>query len=199
MTATTGVPPCSILLLAGGRGQRVAGQDKGLLDWCGAPLVAHLHAQVRTLTDDLIVSCNRNQVAYAQYADRVVGDPCGDFPGPLAGILAGLEVARHSLLLVLPCDVPRVDAQLLHHMRQAQSRHPSQPLMIRQGEHWEPLLCIIPLASSTAFQHAWETGERSPRKIMLALGATALECVDNDPRLANFNTPQMFAAHPPPG
>ena len=49
-------PPCSILLLAGGRGQRMGGQDKGLLPWQGKPLIAHIQAVVRPLTDDLIIS-----------------------------------------------------------------------------------------------------------------------------------------------
>ena len=54
--------PCSILLLAGGRGQRVGGEDKGLLDWHGQPLISWLQQTVRGLTDDLIISCNRNQL-----------------------------------------------------------------------------------------------------------------------------------------
>lgn len=80
------LPPCSILLLAGGRGQRMGGRDKGLIEWQGLPLIAHLHRLVRPLTDDLIVSCNRNQERYAAYADRLVSDDSRDFPGPLAGI-----------------------------------------------------------------------------------------------------------------
>eukprot|EP01034_Spumella_vulgaris_P009301 gene9301-11812_t len=75
--------PCSILLLAGGRGQRMGGLDKGLLDWHGQPLIAHLHQLVRPLTDDLIISCNRNQAQYAPYGDQLVSDDSPDFPGPL--------------------------------------------------------------------------------------------------------------------
>lgn len=47
MPLNSSLPPCSILLLAGGRGQRMGGQDKGLLDWHGQPLIAHLHRLVR--------------------------------------------------------------------------------------------------------------------------------------------------------
>ena len=80
----------------------MGGRDKGLIEWQGLPLIAHLHRLVRPLTDDLIVSCNRNQERYAAYADRLVSDDSRDFPGPLAGIRAGLAVARHPWLLVLP-------------------------------------------------------------------------------------------------
>ena len=195
MTLETQLPPCSILLLAGGRGQRMGGQDKGLLDWHGEPLIAHLHRKTRPLSDDLISSCNRNLDKYAPYADRMVHDVEGDFPGPLAGIRAGLQAARHRFMMVLPCDVPRIDAALLQAMRETASRHPDKPLMLRHGEHWEPLLCIIPVELCQAFDEAWSEGERSPGRIMRKLGAIALQCPENDPRLANLNTPELLSSH----
>lgn len=184
--------PCSILLLAGGRGQRMGGQDKGLLQWRGQPLIAHLQRLTRPLTDDLIISCNRNHELYAPYADQLVSDDSPDFPGPLAGIRAGLVAARHQHLLILPCDVPNIDARLLADLRELSSRNPLVPVMVRQGEFWEPLLCIIPIALKSQVECAWDAGERSPRNIMLQLGGIALECPANDPRLANLNTPELL-------
>ena len=195
MTSTTQLPPCSILLLAGGRGQRMGGQDKGFVAWLGEPLIAHVQRQVRPLTDDLIISCNRNFERYAPFADQLVSDHEGDFPGPLAGILAGLKVARHTHVLVLPCDVPRIDAALLQSMREAANQQPDKPLMLRHDQHWEPLLCVIPLALLPAFENAWNAGERSPGRVMRNLGACALECPDYDPRLANLNTPELLSSH----
>lgn len=195
MTSNFQLPPCSILLLAGGRGQRMGGQDKGLLVWQGQPLIAHLHHQTRGLSDDLIISCNRNLERYALYADQLVHDDNSDFPGPLAGIRAGLAVARHPHLMVLPCDVPRIDAELLTAMREAACQQPDKPLMLRQGEHWEPLLCIIPVALAGEFENAWNEGERSPGRIMRNLGAIALQCPENDRRLANLNTPELLSLH----
>ncbi|KAF1012432.1 MAG: Molybdenum cofactor guanylyltransferase [Pseudomonas fluorescens] len=188
--------PCSILLLAGGRGQRMGGQDKGLLDWRGAPLIAHLHRLVRPLTDDLIISCNRNQARYQPYADHLVSDDMPGFPGPLAGIRAGLAAARHGHLLVLPCDVPQLDERLLNDMRKTAQHDPLLPLMIRHGDFWEPLLCIIPTALREHFEQAWLAGERSPGRIMRALGAKAVQCPADDPRLANLNTPELLHTGP---
>ena len=186
--------PCSILLLAGGRGQRLGGQDKGLLAWRGEPLIAHLQRLTRPLTDDLIISCNRNQDRYAPYADHLVSDDSPDFPGPLAGIRAGLAAARHTHLLVLPCDVPNLDAQLLSALRDTAQRQPQVPVMVRHGEFWEPLICIIPTHLRSEVEQAWHAGERSPRKIFLQLGGVGLECTADDPRLANLNTPELL--HP---
>jgi molybdopterin-guanine dinucleotide biosynthesis protein A len=195
MPPNSPLPPCSVLLLAGGRGQRMGGQDKGLIEWQGEPLIAHLQRKVRPLTDDLIISCNRNRERYATFADQLVMDDEGDFPGPLAGIRAGLKAARHAHVLVLPCDVPRIDKALLQDMLTTADLQREKPLMLRHGEHWEPLLCVIPVALSPAFETAWHAGERSPGRVMRSLDAVALQCPNNDPRLANLNTPELLHLH----
>lgn len=183
----------SILLLAGGRGQRMGGQDKGLLDWQGRPLIAHLHALTRPLTDDLIISCNRNLERYRDYADRVVQDPESHFPGPLAGIRAGLAVARHGHLLILPCDAPCLDSALLHSLLSAAG---DTPVMLRQGEYWQPLFCLLPTRLRAEIEAAWQAGERSPQRLLRQLGARALDCASDDPRLANLNTPELLHTAP---
>lgn len=181
--------PCSVLLLAGGRGQRMGGRDKGLIEWRGRALIAWLHDRVRPLTDDLIISCNRNAERYARFADRLVSDDEADYPGPLAGIRAGLRLARHSYLLVLPCDAPRVDAALLEALLEKAG---NRPVMVRQGEFWEPLFCLIPTALSTSLEQAWAAGERSPQRWLRAQNPLAVDCPAEDPRLSNFNSPGLL-------
>ncbi|TWI53005.1 molybdopterin-guanine dinucleotide biosynthesis protein A [Pseudomonas duriflava] len=178
---------CSILILAGGRGQRMGGRDKGLVEWQGLPLVEHMHRVIRPLTDDLILSCNRNAGQYAPYADRLVSDAEPDFPGPLAGIRAGLAVAQHRWLIVLPCDAPRIDAALLHQLAKCARQTPDQPIMVRQGSFWEPLFSVIPTALRSKVEKAWQAGERSPRGVLLPLKAQALHLEETDKRLANMN------------
>ncbi len=183
---------CSILLLAGGRGRRMGGEDKGLVEWHGRPLIAWSHRIARPLTDDLLVSCNRNQQRYATFADRVVSDNEPDFPGPLAGIRAGLAVARHRWLLTLPCDAPMIDEALLVQLH-ATAQAANAPVMARRGEQWEPLFCIIPVSLASPIEEAWRAGERSNRKILLSLQACALELDERDPRLANLNSPELLS------
>ncbi|NBB13123.1 molybdenum cofactor guanylyltransferase MobA [Pseudomonas sp. SLFW] len=194
MTPSDTLPPCSILLLAGGQGQRMGGRDKGLIEWRGEPLIQHLHRLTRPLTDDLIISCNRNQDRYAPLADRLVQDDESGFPGPYAGIRAGIAVARHAYLLVMPCDQPLLDLALLNALRRKAVEHPGQPVMVREGDQWEPLLCCIPTLHAPVFEQHWQQGQRSPRRTMAELGGVALQCDDGDPRLANLNTPDLLSA-----
>lgn len=193
MPALSTLPTCSVLLLAGGRGQRMGGADKGLLDWQGRPLIAWLHELVRPLSDDLIISCNRNAERYAPYADSLIEDDDKDFPGPLAGIRAGLKVARHPWLLVLPCDAPRLDQELLLALL---SQASEQPVVVRQGGYLEPLFSLIPTHLVAQLEDAWQAGERSPQRWLRSLAIATVDCPADDSRLANLNTPELLeSAH----
>lgn len=182
---------CSVLLLSGGRGQRMGGQDKGLLHWHGRPLIAWLHELARPLSDDVIISCNRNNERYAPYADQLVADQEQDFQGPLAGIRAGMAAARHPQMLVLPCDAPLVDAALLDALL---SQAGSRPVVVRQGAYWQPLFCLLPTHLRDDLERAWQSGERSPQRWFGRLDPIAVDCPLDDPRLANLNTPEILAA-----
>lgn len=167
----------------------MGGADKGLLDWHGKPLIAWLHAQVRPLTDDLIISCNRNQSSYASFADQLVSDAEGDFPGPLAGICAGLRCAHHSHLLVLPCDAPLIDRALLQSLMHQAGE---SPVVLRQSEQWQPLFSLWPTQLLATLEDAWANGQRSPLSFLRAAQARTLDYPQDDPRLANLNTPALL-------
>jgi molybdenum cofactor guanylyltransferase len=182
---------CSILLLAGGRGQRMGGQDKGLILWKQRPLIAYVHDTVKPLTDDLIISCNRNLERYQAFADQLVSDEQQDFPGPLAGVLAGLSVARHEWLLVLACDAPRIDRELIQTLLEG-AESGSSPLMVRQEGQWQPMFSLIPVALLPALRDSWDQGERSLLRALKAHDLRALDCAADDLRLTNFNTPDFL-------
>ncbi|SDS82882.1 molybdenum cofactor biosynthesis protein MoaC/molybdenum cofactor guanylyltransferase,TIGR02665 [Pseudomonas oryzae] len=192
MSAVVDLPPCSVLLLAGGRGQRMGGVDKGLVEFAGRPLIATLSERVQPITDDLIISCNRNAESYALWADQLVMDDSDDFPGPLAGIRAGLAAMRHDWLLVLPCDAPQIDDDLLSAMRHQAAQEPQRPLMLRRGAQLEPLFCMIPRSLQGELERLWQAGERSPMRFLLGADAQVLGCAQDDPRLANLNTPDAL-------
>ena len=172
----------------------MGGQDKGLLQWHGRPLIAWLHELTRPLSDDLIISCNRNNDRYAPYADKLVADLEQDFQGPLAGIRAGMAAARHEQLLVLPCDAPLVDHALLSALL---AHAGDKPVVVRQGNYWQPLFCLLPTYLKDDLESAWQAGERSPQRWFGKLAPVAVDCPLDDARLANLNTPEILADTPP--
>ncbi|CAM3993404.1 Molybdenum cofactor guanylyltransferase [Pseudomonas reidholzensis] len=185
------LPPCSTLILAGGRGQRMGGRDKGLLAWQGEPLVAHVQRVVRPLSDDVVISCNRNQDAYGAFADQLVGDAETGFPGPLAGVIAGLGAARHAWVVVLACDAPRIDRALIEDLLALAVAHDSVA-MVRQGGYWQPMFSVLPQRVLPVLEQAWQAGERSLQKALLREPVQGLECAEDDLRLSNFNSPDWL-------
>lgn len=110
------------VVLAGGRGRRMGGADKGLVEYRGRPLVEWVLAALSPQVGELVISANRNLDAYAAYGHRVLPDTLPDYPGPLAGVLAALDGVTASWLLVAPCDTPYLPADLALRLLEAARR-----------------------------------------------------------------------------
>ena len=104
------------LLLAGGRGMRMGGVDKGLQTLHGEPLAAHVLRRLAPQAGALLISANRHPDTYAAlgapFGAAIVADTLPGFPGPLAGLLAGLRASATPYLLSAPCDSPWLPADL---------------------------------------------------------------------------------------
>ena len=183
------------LVLAGGRGQRMGGADKGLQAWRGRALVDHVLARLAPQVGELMISANRNVAAYAARGQRVLVDADGDFAGPLAGILAGLRAARTPRLAVAPCDVPGLPEDLVARLAQAVALDPRHTgaVVQRRGADGalriEPVLCLLSYALADDLARALESGQRKVGQ-WVAAHAVALpfDRAQDADAFANFNT-----------
>jgi len=112
-------PPLTAVILAGGQGSRMGGVDKGLVEYRGRPLVAHVLERIRPQADEILISANRNLEAYRALGFPVLMDDAPDFPGPLAGVRQALKAASHDLLLCVPCDTPFLPLELAERLYEA--------------------------------------------------------------------------------
>jgi molybdopterin-guanine dinucleotide biosynthesis protein A len=94
------------LVLAGGRGSRMGGVDKGLQNFRGMPLALHTLIRLQMQTGASMVNANRNLAAYESFGMPVWPDVLSDYAGPLAGFLTGLERCETPWMLTVPCDTP---------------------------------------------------------------------------------------------
>ena len=115
MEANTAIDPQEItgLVLAGGRGSRMGGVDKGLQNFQGMPLALHAVLRLGPQVGALMVNANRNLAAYESMGVPVWPDATTDFPGPLAGFLVGLERCETTYLATVPCDSPQFPHDLV--------------------------------------------------------------------------------------
>ncbi|AMP13969.1 molybdenum cofactor guanylyltransferase MobA [Collimonas pratensis] len=107
------------LILAGGRGTRMGGIDKGLALLDGQTMVAHVVARLAPQVGSLIINANRSQARYAAFGYPVWPDQQADFAGPLAGLQAGLCHCTTPYLLTAPCDSPYLPEDLLQNLAKA--------------------------------------------------------------------------------
>ena len=94
------------LVLAGGRGSRMGGVDKGLQPHLGMPLAMHALLRLSPQVGEVMINANRNLGAYESMGAPVWPDALPDYAGPLAGFLAGLEHSATPYLATVPCDSP---------------------------------------------------------------------------------------------
>jgi molybdenum cofactor guanylyltransferase len=85
------------IVLAGGLSRRMGGGDKCLRGLAGRPILAHIIDRARPQVTALAINANGDPGRFAGFGLPVVADSVADFPGPLAGVLAGLDWAAASL------------------------------------------------------------------------------------------------------
>ncbi|MEP1934775.1 MAG: molybdenum cofactor guanylyltransferase MobA [Roseibium sp.] len=84
-------------VLAGGQSRRMGGGDKTLLELGGKTMLEIILNRLTPQIPHIILNANGDPSRFAQYGLPVLPDPVGDFAGPLAGVLAGLDYARANL------------------------------------------------------------------------------------------------------
>lgn len=193
------------LVLAGGRGSRMGGADKGLQPFRGLPLAAHalqrLYAQAGSRLDGCAINANRHLAAYEAMGVPVWTDVVSDHPGPLAGFLTGLRLCPTPYLLTVPCDAPLYPLDLLERLATALEAQQAD-LALAAGPDLEadptgqthrpqPVFCLMSVGLHDSLTQYLEAGERKITTWM-ARHRVALVPFDHpqdDPRaFANANT-----------
>ena len=173
-------------ILAGGQAQRLGGVDKGLVQWRGRALIAHVVEALSTQVDDLLIVANRNPCEYARYG-RVCGDHHAGYRGPLEGISTAVRQVDSAWLLVVPVDSPMPGSDLL--ARLWQQRGDSAIAVAHDGVRRQPLFALyrrthleLPGDDPTLSVWAWQD-RHSLREVDFS---------DSPARFANLNTAEDF-------
>jgi molybdopterin-guanine dinucleotide biosynthesis protein A len=152
------------LVLAGGRGSRMGGVDKGLQKHRGVPLALHALMRLGPQVGELMMNANRNLSAYESMGVPVWPDASADYPGPLAGLLAGLERCETPYLVSVPCDTPAFPDDLVQRLAAALAEHEADIAMAAIHEEGgrlrtQPVFCLLKaqlMESLVAFLHRGE-------------------------------------------
>ena len=112
---------CPTVILAGGLSKRMGQPDKPLLELNGAPILSYVISRLKAQSDPLVLNVNSNQERFTKFSLPIVADSVAGFPGPLAGILAGLEYFSSfsndfTQMLSAPADTPFLPHDLIRRL-----------------------------------------------------------------------------------
>jgi molybdenum cofactor guanylyltransferase len=122
------------VVLAGGRGTRMGGADKGLQNFRGIPLALHTLLRLGPQVGEVMINANRNLSAYEAFGAPVWPDGIADYAGPLAGFLTGLERCETGYLVSVPCDTPLFPHDLVARLAEALEREDAEIAMAAARE-----------------------------------------------------------------
>ena len=138
------------IILAGGRGSRMGGADKGLQSFNGVPLALHTLLRLSPQVGEVMVNANRNLAAYESFGVPVWPDAAGlgEFSGPLAGFLTGLERCETPYLVTVPCDTPLFSEDLVARLAEAMVREDADIAVVAAPEEdgqlrAQPVFCLL--------------------------------------------------------
>jgi len=146
------------IILAGGKSERM-GKDKGLMDWKGKPLVQYSIEALRQFCDHIIISTNNDE--YARFGFPLIKD---EYPniGPMGGLHAGLKASKSEHHIILSCDMPLVDAEIIR-------------LLLTGSENYQAVVPVVDgrLIPVCAYYH-WSALPLLEREIRAGLHKTVL-------------------------
>lgn len=192
-------PPLTGLILAGGAGQRVDGEDKAWLPWQGQSLFEHTLARLAPQTVTIWVSANRHLDRYQPWLDNgsiaaVVPDAWPGTPGPMAGLASALPRLRDATpardwVLITPVDTPCLPPTLGEHLWQGlRQASPTAKLAVAWSSdqtHWLHMLMHKDLIDD--LHASLEGGEHRVHAWCRSQSAVIVDLTRDEAAFANFN------------
>ena len=187
------------LILAGGLGGRMGGQDKGLVELAGQPMVKHVLDRLAPQVHQLMINANRNAAAYAAFSPWVVPDRLAGFVGPLAGLDAALHdpALEGDWVLTCPCDSPFLPLDLAPRLLTAARAANAHVAMVSVGGQPEPAFLLAHRGVAPSLATFLEGGGRQIRRWVGETQHVEVDFSDCAGAFCNINTPEELARQAP--
>ncbi len=179
------------LVLAGGRGTRMGGVDKGLQAFRGEPMALCSARRLQPQVGTLLINANRHPDDYAKLGFPVCTDAIEGYAGPLAGMHAGLSACATDYLVTVPCDSPLLPADLVERLAGTLEQRGSEAAVAVAGPagqaHRQPVFLLL---KRSLLPHLTAYLDSGGRKVdhWLATLACAEARFDDEAAFANVNT-----------
>jgi molybdopterin-guanine dinucleotide biosynthesis protein A len=177
------------LVLAGGASRRMGGEDKGLADLAGRPMLEYVLDALRPHVGSIMVSANRNRDRYSAYGCPVVTDALENYPGPLAGVDIALQHLATEYLLVVPCDAPLLAPDLAPRLHAACATAGAEAAVASDGRRMQPVFLMLRATVGPGLQSYLAAGGRKVDAWLKQLHLVQVDFSDEPDCFVNVNEP----------
>ncbi len=185
------------VILAGGKGRRMGGLDKGWIELGGTPLIQRTLTLLAPQVHSIVINANRSLERYQTLGYPVVADIMADFQGPLAGFATAMAAAKTDYIVTVPCDTPRLPSDLVLRLSAVLDQEHTLSVA-HDGQRLQPVFALIPVSMLPNLQIFLHQGGR---KIDLWYAEHSMATADFShcpDCFNNVNTPQQLATMQPP-
>lgn len=182
------------VVLAGGKGERMGSQDKGLVLFRNEPMVTPVIRALKNVSDSVFVNANRNVEKYTALGCSVFTDvERYSEKGPLSGLYASLHSVSTSHLVISPCDTPCISGAAFIALQAMSKRFPDKIHYLQSSSGRHPLHAILPVEDSLAKLECFfsQTKRNSVMAFYEFFGCCDVFW-DIDSELLNVNTPNTL-------
>jgi molybdopterin-guanine dinucleotide biosynthesis protein A len=176
------------VILAGGLGRRMGGIDKGLVQFAGKPMVAHVIDRLKPQVDDILINANREIEQYAALGHEVISDEIEGFAGPLAGLHKGMSAASQPFVLTVPCDSPFLPTDLAERLMADLLANEVDIAVAKTGTQAQPVFCLCKTSLKTHLESFLQSGGRKIDTWYGTLNVIEVAFDDKPEAFANINT-----------
>ena len=168
------------IILAGGKSSRM-GTDKGFLLMNDKSFMQHSIDALKPLVSELIIVSNNTD--YDVFGLNRINDYIEN-AGPLAGIYSGLSESKTDYNLVLSCDIPLINSDILKQLITAID-DTSEVIQIESNHRKMPLIALYNKSCKTKFERLLNAGER---KLQFAVNQCHVKSISLNKNEAKFTT-----------
>ncbi len=182
------------VILCGGRASRLGGVDKGLYEVLGRPLVDHVIARLAPQVSSIVINANRNLDVYRKYGLPVVTDRNSNFDGPLAGVLAAMQICETPWMVTIPCDAPRFPQTLVDHLRNSACSADAEVCCVHDGVRLQPTFCLYRPSVKIDLETYLDHGNRKMDRFLEGLRFVTAPFGGDVDAFLNLNSSEDFAS-----
>lgn len=178
------------VILAGGEARRMGGQDKGLIELGGRPMIEYVLDNLKPQVSGIIINANRNHDIYRGYGYPVIADERSGYHGPLAGMASCMQVIETALMLTVPCDSPYLPTDLVARLYMKLLEDAADISVAHTGERMQPVFSLLKRSLYDSLRAYLDQGERKIDKWYAKHALTTVDFSDKPETFININSPE---------